>query len=261
MASPFPGMDPYLEGDMWQEFHHTLAGAIRAQLMSYITPKYVALLSRRYVVGVPAELGIVGREPVHTIYPDVGISSAETVSNTMTQTSNIAIAEPVTELVNLLPEKIPVLNIEIRDIAQRRLVTVIELLSPANKIGKGYQDYEERRTQILQTETHLLEIDLLRRGERIAVSGLLPPAHYYIYLSRFQRRPAVQIWHIQLQEKLPTVPVPLLPPDSDVPLDLQSVVHDCFELVGYERLLDYTSSPPPPELSQEDAEWIRKCVG
>ena len=33
MASPFPGMDPYLEGEMWQEFHETLAGAIRGQLL------------------------------------------------------------------------------------------------------------------------------------------------------------------------------------------------------------------------------------
>ena len=24
MPSPFPGMDPYLEGDMWQEFHDRL---------------------------------------------------------------------------------------------------------------------------------------------------------------------------------------------------------------------------------------------
>ncbi len=45
MASPFPGMDPFLEGDLWQEFHETLAGAIRAQLMSKISPKYVALLA------------------------------------------------------------------------------------------------------------------------------------------------------------------------------------------------------------------------
>jgi hypothetical protein len=40
-------MDPYLEGDLWQEFHETLAGAIRAQLMPQMAPCYVALLAKR----------------------------------------------------------------------------------------------------------------------------------------------------------------------------------------------------------------------
>ena len=61
---------------------------------------------------------------------------------------------------------------------------------------------------------------------------------------------------IPLQVPLPSVPVPLLPPDPDVSLDLQEAVDACFDLVGYERLLDYSAPPPPPELSEEDAEWI-----
>jgi hypothetical protein len=43
MASPFPGMDPYLEGDLWQEFHAKLAHEIKSQLMPQLRPKYVAL--------------------------------------------------------------------------------------------------------------------------------------------------------------------------------------------------------------------------
>ena len=57
MASPFPGMDPYLESDLWQEFHDRLANQISAQLMPQMTPYYVALLAKRYVVDRPA-LGI-----------------------------------------------------------------------------------------------------------------------------------------------------------------------------------------------------------
>ena len=33
MPSLFPGMDPYLEGEMWQEFHDRLVNQISAQLM------------------------------------------------------------------------------------------------------------------------------------------------------------------------------------------------------------------------------------
>ena len=71
-----------------------------------------------------------------------------------------------------------------------------------------------------------------------------------------QRRPRTQVWPIPLRLPLPTVPVPLLPPDPDVSLYLQEAVDACFDLVGYERLLDYSTPPPPPELSDEDAQWV-----
>jgi hypothetical protein len=51
----------------------------------------------------------------------------------------------------------------------------------------------------------------------------------------------------------------LLPPDPDVPLQLQAAVQACFELVGYERLLDY-SQPPPPPFNPEDLAWVEMTV-
>jgi hypothetical protein len=86
--------------------------------------------------------------------------------------------------------------------------------------------------------------------------GELPPGSYYLYLSRWQRRPYTQVWPVALHQPLPTVPLPLLPPDPDVPLDMQAAVDACFELVGYERLLEYAHPPPPPPLSDEDAGWV-----
>ena len=53
MPSPFPGMDPYLEGDLWQEFHDRLANQLSTQLMPLLVPKYVALLAKRYVLDSP----------------------------------------------------------------------------------------------------------------------------------------------------------------------------------------------------------------
>jgi hypothetical protein len=221
MPSPFPGIDPYLEGELWQEFHETLAGAIRAQLMLRLAPKYVALLAKRNTLDRPA-LGVVDT--------------------------------PAVELPGFLD--LPQLSVEIRDVAERRLVTVIEILSPANKYGDGAREYLDRRTDLLRTETHLLELDLLRQGARIPLVGEPPPAPYYVYLGRWQRRPFTQVWPVALRERLPVVPVPLLPPDPDVPLDLQAAVAACFDLVGYERLLPYAGPPPPPELSVEDRAWV-----
>ena len=259
MPSPFPGMDPYLEGDMWQEFHETLASAMRAQLMPLLAPRYVALLAKRYILTRPT-VGIVDLPP-RIVYPDVHVV-APLAAPPATGRDGVptAVAEPAVELPSLLAEEVPHLSIEIRDVAHRLLVTIIEILSPINKRSEGARDYDARRTELLSTRTHLLEIDLLRRGTRIQLDGEPPSAPYYIYLSRWQRRPLTQVWLLPLRVPLPTVPVPLVPPDPEVPLDMQAAVQACFDLVGYERLLDYTSPPPPPEFNTEDAVWLDEVL-
>ena len=245
MPSPFPGMDPFLEGEMWQEFHDTLANTIRAQLIPELKPKYVALLAKRFTFGEPV-LGV-----AKTIYPDVHV---------VKQTREMyapSMGSPI-ELKNPLPEPVPYLAVEIRDIAERRLVTVIEILSPENKHGRGFREYADKRIAILETDTHLLEIDLLRLGQRIELIGELPLASYYVFLSRWTRRPNTQVYPIQLRDKLLIIPVPLLPPDPDVTLDLQAALNACFDLVGYERLLDYAK--PLAELCAEDAAWVNETL-
>ena len=253
-------MDPYLEGEMWQEFHGTLINAVRTQLMGVLPRSYVALLAKRYVLD-DAALGIVDVPRSRTVYPDVHVVTAGGGDTTPdVGGAAVAVAEPAVELPSRLPEEVPQLSIEIRDIAERRLVTVIEILSPANKIGAGAREYAERRAAILATRTHLLEIDLVRRGARIELRGEAPPAPYYVYLSRAERRPMTGIWPVTLRDRLPTVPVPLLPPDPDVPLDLQTAVDSCFALVGYERLLDYGAPPPEPPFLPDDARWIEERI-
>ncbi|MBI1878524.1 MAG: DUF4058 family protein, partial [Chloroflexi bacterium] len=203
-----------------------------------------------------AGLTVIGTSPRQGIYPDVhviGVKEAVAPYETITT--------PTLELINPVPIKVAVLRIEIRDVSERRLITVIEILSPANKRGQGFRKYLKKRHALLKTSTHLLEIDLLRVGERIPfIGGELPPAPYYVFLSRFTRRPYTEVWPIGLRERLPTVPVPLLPPDPDVPLSLQAAIDACFELVGYQDLLDYTQTSPPPPLGVEDLEWAELVI-
>jgi hypothetical protein len=255
MPSPFPGMDPYLEDELWQEFHETLASAIRTQLMPQLRPKYVALLAKRYVLDRPA-LGIFDAPRV--VYPDVHVVAPPGSSERDLSRGRVATTPPTLEVASPMP--VPQLSVEVRDIAQRRLVTLIELLSPANKHGDGAREYAERRVELLQTQVHLLEIDLLRGGERIRFNDPLPPASYFVFLSRQERRPFTLVWSIGLRDRLPVVPVPLLAPDPDAALDLQAAVADCFTLVGYEHLLDYTAPPPPPPLDEDDAAWVAATV-
>ncbi len=252
-------MDPYLEGEMWQEFHETLAGSIRAQLMRVLPRTYVALLAKRYVLD-HSGLSVTAVLPDRVIYPDVHVATSAASAAPMSGGMAVAVAEPEVELPSPLPEQVPVLSIEVRDVAQRRLVTVIEFLSPVNKEGEGAREYAERRAAILETRVHLLELDLIRRGSRIRLLGEPPAAHYYAYLSRVERRPLTGVWPVHLRDRLRVIPVPLLAPDPDVALDLQAAVDGCFALVGYERLLDYAGPPPPPPLSPADAQWLDEVL-
>jgi len=137
--SPFPGMDPYLEGEMWQEFHHTLAHQIRMQLMKTMPSRYVALLDKYYTIDYSGSSIAVTRQK-RRVRPDVQlVQMKEAVAKYET------VAAPMLELLSPLPEEIPIIRIEVQDVAERRLVTVIEILSPANKYGKGFEEYAENR--------------------------------------------------------------------------------------------------------------------
>jgi hypothetical protein len=105
-----------------------------------------------------------------------------------------------------------------------------------------------------------MEIDLLRGGQRMPLEAPVPVAPYYVMLSREECRPTVQVWPIHLQERLPTVPAPLLEADPDVPLDLGAVVASVYERGAYERRIDYTIAPPPPALSETDAAWMDRLL-
>ncbi|MCS6937876.1 MAG: DUF4058 family protein [Roseiflexaceae bacterium] len=254
MPSPFPGMDPYLEGESFQESHERLAHQISVELMPQIRPRYVALLAKRYVLDCPA-VSLFGAPEQRVFHPDVHVVERQVKESRESVAAALAVDEPSVSLPSAL--ETPQLSVESRDVAERRLVTLIEILSPASKYGAGYDEYQRRRLELLKTETHLLEIDLLRQGARIALHGTPPPAPYYVYLSRFERRPYTDVWCAFFDKRLPRVPVPLPPPDADAVLDLQHAVDACFALVGYDVLINYTQ-PPPPAMSAADLAWIEE---
>ena len=145
-----------------------------------------------------------------------------------------------------MPTSIPHSWVEIRDKAGRKLVTMIEILSPTNKRGQGRKDYLEKRAKILGNSAHLLEIDLLRKGQRLPMAEPLPEGAYFVVLTRTNKRPQSDVWPIALDEPLPTVRVPLLEPDPDVPLDLQQAFATIYDLSRYDLAIDYTKPPDVP---------------
>lgn len=245
MPSPFPGMDPYLEGDDWTSFHAYLATEIARQLSPRIRPKYVALPQKRFDVAEEDSIAI------ETIYPDVGVSAVDS-----------AVREPIGQAVAMAPcvleavmeRQVPHTWVEIRDTAGRMLVTTIEILSPWNKRGQSREEYLEKRRRLLHRSSHMVEIDLLRRGKRLPTKDSLPPGSYYVFVSRANERSKVHVWPIALDHPLPTFGVPLLTGDADVELDLQACVQNVYDLAGFDLILDY-SKPPAFPLQTDQAEW------
>ena len=252
MPSPFPGMDPYLEGPRWMGFHHQLVSEIARQLAPKLRPKYVALTTERVVIETPETAGA-GSE---VRYPDVAVAPSGRGGGVATPA---ALARAPVELLTVAPEPVPHGSVEIRDAASESLVTAIELLSPTNKRGDGREEYLERRGRFLRSAAHLVEIDLLRTGQRVPMRQALPDAEYFVFVGRSERRPLTEVWPIPLGQPLPPVPIPLLAGDSDVRLELQAAFDAVYDAVGYDLLLKY-DRPPQVALTPSQQVWAQNVL-
>lgn len=252
MPSPFPGMDPYLEGALWTTFHFGFGAEIIRQLAPRLRPRYLALPVERLVLEEIGDLSMT----TASIYPDVSIIPAQPPAEE--RAPGATLAAPL-QLATVMPQAVPHVSVEIRDVAQRRLVTAIEILSPTNKRGDGYTEYLAKRRRILLSSAHLIEIDLLRDGQRVPMQESLPETPYFVFLSRAERRPILDIWPVALQQPLPAIPIPLLPGDADVPLDLQAAFTATYELLGYDLLLNYREAAQPP-LAAQQTTWAEQLL-
>ena len=89
--------------------------------------------------------------------------------------------------------------LEIQTLITGQVITVIELLSPKNKrSGEGRNAYLHKRQQILMSQTHFVEIDLLRSGEPLPMIGA-DRSDYRILISPAPTRPKAQLYSFFLQ--------------------------------------------------------------
>jgi len=247
-------MDPYLENPrFWSDVHQNLAGEIQAQLLPSLRPKYVARLIPRQVLDRPDE------EELRVMFPDVTVRSLPSVAPLPLTEGGaaVAIAPAPMKAVNIMRVPFRQVTVEIRSVESGLLVAAIEILSPVNKRAnsEGREAYLRKRDSLLGASVHLLEIDLLRRGERLPVDPPIPAsADYAVVLSRSDARLAAEVWPIALSDPLPVVPVPLLPPDPDASLDLNAAIQSIYDRAGYDLDVNY-SVPPWPPLTDEQEAW------
>ncbi|MFI5454222.1 MAG: DUF4058 family protein [Isosphaerales bacterium] len=253
MQSPFPGMDPYLE-QFWGDVHHTMINRSRAAIQKQLPGDLVARVDERVFVepseGLP-----------RNIIPDVRVVERGRREEPVLRASNgVAVAEP---LVVHIERDEPVRQgfIEIIDLKSgRRVVTVIEIISPSNKVpGPGRDLYLKKQEELRQGGVSLVEINLNRTGSHVLMVpfGRIPegqPTPYAACIRRGWKPLEIEYYRIPLRERLPAIAIPLRRQDRDVPLDLQALLNECCEEGRYVEDIDYREDPDPP-LKPDDAHW------
>jgi hypothetical protein len=149
--------------------------------------------------------------------------------------------------------------LEIRDRRDRKLVTVIELLSPTNKYsGPDREQYLGKRGGLLRSAVHMVEIDLLRGGPRMPFATELPECEYYVMVSRMDKRLQADFWPLRLRDPLPVIPIPLRDPDPDARLDLQAALHRVYDAARYGNYV--YEDRPQPALHGANETWAQQIV-
>ncbi len=259
MPSPFPGMDPFIESQRWRGFHDRFISEISAALVPRVRPKYVVDIEERvYFEHLTAE------DPPKVIIPDVTVVEQEegepVTGGTATAVATKATIKPIS-IPLPMPEKVREVYLTVRERETGEVVTVIEVLSPNNKKrnSDGWREYLSKRESVLLSSVHLVELDLLRGGDRMPTKKPLPEADYYALVCRANLRPIAEAYAWTLRHPLPTIPIPLLSEDPDLPLDLQAVFNAVYDRAGYDYVLDY-DRPVEPPLSDEDAQWAQQWL-
>lgn len=130
MPSPFPGMDPYLEApEIWPDVHHELISEIRAALNPKLRTRYVARVELRIYISDDDDPGRAA------LVPDVRVETSPLRKGAKkpTAATTLAVTEPLI-VPTLVDEEIEEAFLKIIHVESEALVTVIEVLSPTNKI-------------------------------------------------------------------------------------------------------------------------------
>ncbi|MGP0064047.1 MAG: DUF4058 family protein [Isosphaeraceae bacterium] len=261
MPSPFPGMDPYLENPvLWSDVHHSLISIYRETLAAQLRPKYVVKIEERVYISDESdeEFDIQVRVPDVEVAIRAGGESAQ--FSLGDEAAQLEIAEPVVAT-TWFEKVVHEAYLTIVDRTSGKAITVIEILSPANKVpnSPGRQSFEEKRREVMNSPTHWVEIDLLRGKRMMRIPKKVGPHEYLIHVSRRTQRPRGQLWGIRLPQRLPVIPIPLKTGDPDGRLDLQAALDTAYDRASYDLRIDY-GKEPHPALDENLTAWADQLL-
>lgn len=226
-----------------------LADALTPQLL----PKYQVDIEKRVYTIVGMNSLLLGRPDVIVQRPRQPLPE---------RTGQTIVSAPLPQPIKVsvpTTEDVQEAYLEIKEAATQIVVTAIEILSLTNKRGEGRQKYEQKRQQVLNSQTHLVEIDLLRDGDPLPIAGEAEASSYRILISRANTRPLADLYPFDLTDPIPSVPIPLQAEDAEPIADFQSLLMDVYERSGYDYFIDYTTDPNPP-LTPEALTWINEVL-
>ena len=258
MKSPFPGMDPYIEQcGLFEDFHQSLIGEISRALAKAVPPRYLVRKGERPYVVLKESDGPRKR----SFQPDVGIVTSTVAAPPVLAKPSVTQPDSDGDSVSMqafITEEFRETFIELYVTEpMRELVTCIEVLSPSNKRRgtEGWDHYLRKRRTLLMGSANLVEIDLLRNGERMPMLDSWPSSPYALLVARRSLAPTCRVWPSFYKRPLPPIPIPLVKPDADVLLYLQPMIESIYAEFRYDSDIDYTKPLSPP-LSAEDSAWL-----
>jgi hypothetical protein len=250
-------MDPWLESfALWPNVHNSLIAAIRDYLVPLVRPRYFVDMESRTTV-------LTGNDEDHLYGPDVAILTGDLTAPEIE--GGVAVRERVATkpyhiVVPMPDDEIEETFLTIKTLPDRRVVTVIEVLSPTNKKTEdARKQYLDKRRELLGSGVNLVEIDPLRSGKRMPPERPRPPSDYRVLVFRPRLGRIAHLYGFTYKTAMPEIPIPLLPQDTEPSLDLNTVLHTLYERAGYDLAIDYTQ-PPQPRLRKDDQSWAASII-
>jgi hypothetical protein len=139
--------------------------------------------------------------------------------------------------------------IEIRERKDGKLVTLIDVVSPANKAtATGRAAYLDRRRSAKEAGSNIVEIDLVLQGPPMLDYSRegLPEWDYAVTVTRSTQPDRYEIYTASLEKRLPRFRLPLASDDRDMVVDLQAAFTRAFELGNFGEQIDYRCEPDVP---------------
>lgn len=221
MASPFPGMDPYLEAaDLWPDFHHQFVAGFYQTLLPGLIDRYRARVQTR-----------------HYLHEVVLFTSVNTEEH----------REPF---------------IEIRNRSAGKLLTLIDVVSPGNRMTPaGRHAYLNTRAAAQLEGAATVEIDLVTAGQptldydRAAIAD----AMYIVTVTRPSHPHRPEVYTATLDRPLPRFRLPLAPDHQDTLVDLQPIFMRAFDQGNFRERINYKVDPPT-KLNEVAQAWLQSLL-